>query len=62
MPEIDSPEFFGLPQNIDKAVQRFAIQGVVSGLKSMNIMVGSEVKFDKEKWAELLKPIIQMWD
>ncbi|CAD8135851.1 unnamed protein product [Paramecium octaurelia] len=62
LPENDVPEFFGLPNNIDKAVQRYTIQKVVSGLKSMNNIVGSEIKFDKELWTNLLGPLINMWD
>lgn len=34
---------------------------MVSGLKSMNISVGSEIIFDKEKWNLLLSPLITMW-
>lgn len=54
LPETDNPEFFGLPNNVDKAVQRYNIMGVVSGLKAMNSLVGTDIKFEKEKWVELL--------
>lgn len=28
----------------------------------MNNIVGSEIKFDKELWSNLLGPLINMWD
>lgn len=61
MSENDTPSYFGLPQNIDKAVQRYTIQGVVAGLKSMGSVVGLDLKFEKEKWVQMLNPLITMW-
>lgn len=35
VPEIDNPEIFGLPANIDRSVQRFNSNQVINELKSL---------------------------
>ena len=37
MPEIDDPSIFGLPRNIDKAVQRAATEAVLGSLKTLSL-------------------------
>ena len=37
MPEIDDPSIFGLPRNIDKAVQRAATESVLRSLKTLSL-------------------------
>lgn len=61
VPETDSPEFFGLPSNIDRSVQRFNSNQVIVDLKSLAAASAQELRFDKEKWTEQLGPICQMW-
>ena len=61
VPEIDNPDIFGLPVNIDRSVQRFNSNQVVSGLKGLAAASAQETRFDKEKWTEQLGPICQLW-
>jgi hypothetical protein len=37
MPEVDDPSTFGLPKNIDKAVQRATTDGVLKYLKTLSL-------------------------
>jgi len=37
MPEVDDPSTFGLPRNIDKAVQRAATEAVLKDLKILSL-------------------------
>ena len=61
IPEIDNPLMFGLPSNIDRSVQRFNSQLVISQLKSLAAVNAEELRFDKDKWNQLLGPICQLW-
>jgi len=55
------PQLFGLPDNIDRSVQRFNSQRVISQLKSLAAVSSSELRFDKEKWSKILGPVCQLW-
>lgn len=57
VPEIDNPDIFGLPSNIDRSVQRFNSNNVILGLKGLAAAGAQELRFDKEKWTEQLGPI-----
>jgi len=57
VPEIDNPDIFGLPSNIDRSVQRFNSNIVLLGLKGLAAAGAQELRFDKEKWTEQLGPI-----
>jgi len=57
----DNPSLFGLPNNIDKAVQRYNTQQIINQLKVLASVSSENLKFDKEKWGNLLKPIINLW-
>lgn len=57
VPDIDNPDIFGLPSNIDRSVQRFNSNQVVMGLKGLAAAGAQELRFDKEKWTEQLGPI-----
>jgi dynein heavy chain 2 len=61
VPEIDNPDIFGLPVNIDRSVQRFNSNQVILGLKGLAAAGAKELRFDKEKWTEQLGPICQLW-
>lgn len=60
-PETDTPQLFGLPGNIDRSVQRFNSQRVISQLKSLAAVSAEQLRFDKEKWNKMLGPICQLW-
>lgn len=61
VPEIDTPQLFGLPTNIDRSVQRFNSLQVINQLKSLAAISAGEMRFDKEKWSQQLGPICQQW-
>lgn len=61
VPEIDTPQLFGLPSNIDRSVQRFNSLNVINQLKSLAAISAGEMRFDKEKWSQSLGPICQLW-
>lgn len=61
VPEIDTPQLFGLPSNIDRSVQRFNSMQVITQLKSLAAISAGEMRFDKEKWSQQLGPICQLW-
>jgi hypothetical protein len=61
VPEIDTPQLFGLPSNIDRSVQRFNSLQVIAKLKSLAAISAGEMRFDKEKWSQQLAPICQLW-
>jgi len=52
LPQTDVPEIFGLPSNIDRSVQRFNSNNVISDLESLAAASAQELRFDKEKWTE----------
>ncbi|EGR28544.1 hypothetical protein IMG5_173090 [Ichthyophthirius multifiliis] len=59
--ETDSPMLFGLPLNIDKAVQRYNTQQIFNSLKVIKQASSEDLKFDKEKWQQQLSTIINLW-
>lgn len=61
MNDNDNPSLFGLPNNIDKAVQRYNTQQIINSLKILSRVSSENLKFDKEKWGLLLKPTINQW-
>ena len=61
LPENDSPALFGLPINIDRSVQRFNTNMVIEGMKRLQAGSSGNIKFDREKWSEILSPLIKLW-
>jgi len=61
MPEIDDPSVFGLPKNIDKAVQRASTEAVVHHLKTLSLAHEEGRVIDKEEKLRLIAPIIKLW-
>jgi len=59
--DIDNPHLFGLPMNIDRSVQRFNTSLVMEGMKKLATGGADDLKFDREKWSEMLGPIIKLW-
>jgi len=62
VPEYDVPSQFGLPANIDRSVQRFNSNAVITQLKQLAAVRTEELRFDKAKWTAGLSPIVQMWN
>ncbi|XP_077984893.1 cytoplasmic dynein 2 heavy chain 1-like [Glandiceps talaboti] len=61
LPEEDKPQYFGLPANIERSAQRTVSLQVISQLKVLMRSDAAEGKFDKEKWAAELSPILNLW-
>lgn len=61
LPDTDSPNLFGLPLNIDRSVQRFNTSMVIEGMKRLQAGSSGNIKFDREKWSELLGPTVKLW-
>jgi dynein heavy chain 2, cytosolic len=61
MPEIDDPSIFGLPRNIDKAVQRTATECVLGSLKTLSLAREEGSALNKEEELKLLSPILKLW-
>lgn len=61
LPEIDSPQVYGLPLNIDQALQRANTTQSINSLKQMMSMSVESVKFQKERWNKLLMPLVTNW-
>ena len=61
LPDIDSPEIFGLPSNIDRSVQRFNSQKIIQSLKQLQSISAEDLKFNREKWTAQLGPVLKLW-
>ncbi len=61
LPEQDIPEIFGLPNNIDRSVQRYNSANVINSLKELSAASAEQMKFDKEEWSIKLGPIWNLW-
>lgn len=61
LPDADNPTLFFLPSNIDRSLQRANSQMVISQLKILSTSVDINSKFNREKWAQELTPMIQLW-
>jgi len=57
----DTPLLFGLPDNIDRAVQQVNANRVFSNLKHMLLSAVSLSGFDREQWRSELGPLLKLW-
>jgi dynein heavy chain 2 len=57
----DNPNLFGLPANIERAVQKSKSTAITSQLRSLSISGDSSLKFEREKWRTSLGPLIDVW-
>ena len=62
LPDEDAPGLFGLPDNIQRAVQRSASTAIASQLRSLSVSGAADRKFDREAWKLALGPLIDLWD
>ncbi|CAM9134737.1 unnamed protein product [Chrysoparadoxa australica] len=62
LPDTDSPAIFGLPESVERSVQRTASEGVIQQLRHLSIASLEGSKFQREQWRERLGPIIESWD
>jgi dynein heavy chain 2 len=61
VPDVDRPEVFGLPANIEKAVQERSGEETVQRLRVMQRADTLGQQFDRQAWGELLQPVLQAW-
>lgn len=61
LPEFDKPNYFGLPENIERSSQRIISNGVISQLKIIKRATTKASKFDKDVWAKELSPLLNLW-
>jgi dynein heavy chain 2, cytosolic len=61
LPQQENPAIFGLPDNVDQAVQMVNASYVYDNLQSMGRTVDATGGFDREKWAKELGPILKLW-
>ena len=61
IPEVDSPEVFGLPANIDRSVQRAQSTIVLEKLGMMASAAAGIGGFDREEWKKSLGPLLSLW-
>ena len=61
LPDEDSPMLFGLPENIQRALQRSQSAAVGGQLRSLSVSGTAALKFDRERWRSSLSPLIEVW-
>ena len=61
LPDQDAPELFGLPQNIQRSVQRAQSKHVIKQLKALQVLDAAAAGFDREQWRTQLGPLLEMW-
>ncbi|KAF4324411.1 hypothetical protein G195_002224 [Phytophthora kernoviae 00238/432] len=60
-PDIDAPAMFGLPDNIERSMQRSLSGQVISQLKALSSSEAEATAFDREKWRAQLGPLLETW-
>ena len=61
LPDNDPPYIFGLPDNIERSLQRATSSAVIKQLAALSTLDAHASKFDREKWRAQLGPILEMW-
>lgn len=59
--QVDSPQMFGLPMNIDKSVQRYNTQLLKKSMLALMAVGAEQLKFDREVWTQQLSPTLKLW-
>ncbi|CAM9567483.1 unnamed protein product, partial [Choristocarpus tenellus] len=62
LPDLDHPSAFGLPNNIERSVQRAASSSILTGLRRLNAATVEGSKFNREMWRLQLSPILEAWE
>lgn len=61
LPDIDPPYIFGLPDNIERSLQRTTSAAVIKQLRALSTLDVEASKFDREKWRAQLGPVLELW-
>ena len=62
LPDYDNPALFGLPENIERSLQRANSASVIAALRALGVASGTSERYDREKWRASLGPMLEMWD
>ncbi|KAL4105900.1 hypothetical protein PRIC1_003955 [Phytophthora ramorum] len=60
-PDVDAPAMFGLPDNIERSMQRSLSGQVIVQLKALSSSEAEATAFDREKWRAQLGPLLETW-
>ncbi|KAJ8530396.1 hypothetical protein ON010_g14516 [Phytophthora cinnamomi] len=60
-PDLDAPAMFGLPDNIERSMQRSLSGQVIAQLKALSSSEAEATTFDREKWRAQLGPLLETW-
>ncbi|KAG6966238.1 hypothetical protein JG687_00004962 [Phytophthora cactorum] len=60
-PDVDAPAMFGLPDNIERSMQRSLSGQVIAQLKALSSSEAEATTFDREKWRAQLGPLLETW-
>jgi len=61
LPDSDSPFVFGLPDNIERSLQRVTSTAVIKQLRALSALDVEGSKYDREKWRSQLGPVLELW-
>ncbi len=62
LPDTDVPSTFGLPDNVERSVQRARSAAVVSALRTLMRSTQEGARFDRKTWKKELGPIVELWE
>ncbi|KAE9115561.1 Cytoplasmic dynein 2 heavy chain 1 [Phytophthora fragariae] len=60
-PDLDAPAMFGLPDNIERSMQRSLSGQVIAQLEALSSSEAEATTFDREKWRAQLGPLLETW-
>uniref|UniRef100_A0A7S0W0F2 Cytoplasmic dynein 2 heavy chain 1 n=2 Tax=Hemiselmis TaxID=77924 RepID=A0A7S0W0F2_9CRYP len=61
LPDVDVPALFGLPPNIERVVQQANSNRITAQLKTMATAAVASGGWDREKMAQQMKPLLDLW-
>ncbi|XP_063237932.1 cytoplasmic dynein 2 heavy chain 1 [Bacillus rossius redtenbacheri] len=59
--DVDKPQYFGLPENVERSLERVTSRKVINQLKSLKRPVEGKTKFDRDEWQKQLTPVLNLW-
>nr|BCL66104.1 cytoplasmic dynein 1b heavy chain [Volvox africanus] len=62
LPDVDTPGFFCMPDNIDRTAQQVNSSRVISQLKAMSLHADVTGGFNRTQWQMQLGPLLRLWD
>lgn len=62
LPDTDTPDVFGLPANIERAVALGNSKRLLVALQQMGTAQAAAASSDRQLWAAQLQPLLKLWD